>query len=100
LEQTTTNGTVRVSGKNISQSGIVAYVVVAERGQRRIVWNGVYTRGDTLGVGKSVTLGDVPIGSSTDLAKIFVDYVRLADGSAWGDATTDQAKEIAARFQK
>jgi hypothetical protein len=91
---------VRVSVKNISQSAIVAYVVVAERGERRIVWPGVYTGGNTLAVGKSITLGDLPIGSSTDQARVFVDYVRLADGSAWGDATTDQAKKIAARFQK
>ena len=100
LEQANKNGTVQIIGKNISGSPIVAYVVVAEHAQKRMVWNGVYTRGDSLGVGKSVTLGEITVGSSAEQAKVYVDYVRLADGTAWGDAKTDQAKEIEARFQK
>ena len=45
-------------------------------------------------------VGDLPASPALGPAKVFVDYVRLADGTTWGDATTDQAKQIAVRFQK
>ena len=31
---------------------------------------------------------------------IVVDYVRLADGTKWGQTTTGEAKDIEARFKK
>jgi hypothetical protein len=100
LKETAQNGKVQVTGKNISQIPLVAYVVVAERGHRRVVWNGVYTEGDTLKRGNTVTLGDMDAHSSAEEGNLLVDYVRLADGTAWGACATEQGKQIAARFQK
>ena len=88
---------VQLTGTNISRAPIVAYVVVLERAHQRVVWFGVYTDGDKLGVGKSVEVGAVPDGTASEQAKVTVDYIRLADGTSWGNATSDQAKEIAAR---
>jgi len=100
LAQASKDAKVHVTGKNISRSPIVAYVVLAEHGHWRVVWKGVYSVGDTLGPGKTVDLGDVPTDSTSEHTKLLVDYVRLADGTAWGNATTEEAKEIAARYQK
>jgi hypothetical protein len=100
LKQTIKDGTLFVTGKNISRSPLVAYVVVAEGAHQRSVWHGVYSGGDTLGVAQTVRVGEAAAGSPSEPLKVFVDYVRLADGTSWGDATTDDAKEIAARFQK
>jgi len=100
LEQATTSGKVQVTGTNILRRPIVAYVVVAERSHQRVVWQGVYTGSDTLGAGKTVTLGDIAASATLEQVKVFVDYIRLGDGTTWGDAETDQAKEITARFQK
>jgi hypothetical protein len=100
LKQTVENGKVQFIGKNISHQPIVAYVVVAERPNHRSVWHGVYTGHDSLPVGQTVKLGEMPAGSAADKFNASVDYVRLADGSTWGKITTDEAKEIAARFQQ
>jgi hypothetical protein len=100
LKQTTTNDKVRFTGTNTSGTPIVAYVVVLERAHQRVVWQGVYTEGDRLGTGKTIEVGEAPAGTGSEQAKVSVDYVRLADGASWGDATSDQAKEIAARFRK
>jgi len=98
VKQTTKNGNVQFIGKNISHQPIVAYVVVAERANHRSVWHGVYSGLDSLPVGQTVKLGEIPAGSVTDKLNAFVDYVRLADGTTWGNVATDEAKEIAARF--
>src|SRR6266852_3136330 len=82
LEHTSKAGKVQFAVKNVSQRPIVAYVVVAESQNHRSVWHGVYTGKDALAAGQTAIVG----------------YVRLADGTTWGDATTDDAKEIAARF--
>lgn len=100
VKQTIKNGNVQFIGKNISHQPIVAYVFVAERANHRSVWHGVYTGHDSLPVGQTVKLGEMPAGSSADKFNASVDYVRLADGSTWGKITTDEAKEIAARFQQ
>jgi hypothetical protein len=42
----------------------------------------------------------MPAGSAGDKFNASVDYVRLADGTTWGKIATDEAKEIAARFQQ
>jgi hypothetical protein len=100
VEQAAKDGKVQVAGKNISGVPMVAYVVIAERGHQRVVYYGVYTEGDTLGAGKDVMVGEMPAGSAAEQGRITVDYVRLANGTVWGDAETDQAKEIVARFRK
>jgi hypothetical protein len=100
LKETTRNGTLQVLGTNVSRSPIVAYVVVFERTNQRTVWHGVYTGGDTLAIGKSVRVGVVPAGSYLGRASITVDYVRLLNGTSWGNASTDEAKEIVARFRQ
>ena len=100
LKETTRNGTVQFLGTNVSHSPIVAYVVVFERANQRAVWHGVYTGGNTLPTGKSVRVGVMPAGSYLGRGSVTVDYVRLLNGSSWGNANTDEAKEILARFQK
>jgi hypothetical protein len=100
LKETTRNGTLQVLGTNVSQSPIVAYVVVFERAHQRAVWHGVYTEGDSLRRGKTVRVGAVPEGTYLGRASVTVDYVRLENGTSWGNARTDEAKEIAARFRK
>jgi len=98
-QQTAENGKVQVTGQNISSGPIVAYVVVFDAvvkgAHQHIVWSKAST-GPTIGVGKTVKLGDMPASSDLTQAHVFVDYVRLADGTAWGEAKTDQAKEMAA----
>jgi len=100
VKQTVEHGNVQFIGKNISHQPIVAYVVVAERPNHRSVWHGVYSGYDSLPAGQTVKLGELPSHSSEDKVNASVDYVRLADGTTWGKITTDEAKEIAARFQK
>ena len=96
LEKMNKGGKVQLAVKNISQKPIVAYVVVVESPNHRSVWHGVYTDNDALAAGQSATVGELP--TPGDRSRAFIDYVRLADGTTWGDATTDDAKEISARF--
>ena len=98
VKQTVEHGNVQFIGKNTSHQPIVAYVVVAERANHRSVWHGVYSGHDSLPVGQTVKLGEIPAGSAADKFNAFVDYVRLADGTTWGKIATDEAKEIAAHF--
>jgi hypothetical protein len=98
LEQTNKSGKVQFTIKNISEKPVVAYVVVAESPNHRLVWHGVYTDKDALTAGQRATVGEVS--ASEHQVRAFVDYVRLADGTTWGGATTVDAKEISARFQQ
>jgi len=100
LKETTSNGVLRVIGTNVSRSPIVAYVVVFERSNQRAVWHGVYNDGNTLPIGKSVRVGVVPAGPYLGRPIVNVDYIRLANGTSWGNASTDEAKDIMARFKK
>ena len=99
VEQETKNGKIQVTGQNVSSGPIVAYVVVVDTdvngAHQRILWSKSST-GPTIGVGKTVKLGDVPANTDLTQAHVSVDYVRLADGTAWGEAKTDQAEEMAA----
>src|SRR5258705_7015103 len=99
VKPTVKNGNVQFIGKNISHKPIVAYVVVAEWSNHRSVWHGVYGGPDSLPAGQTVTVGEAHVGSAGKF-NASVDYVGLADGTTWGDIATDDAKEIAARFQK
>jgi hypothetical protein len=98
LEQTNKSGRVQLAVKNISQKPVVAYVVVVESPDHRSVFHGVYTGKDALAAGRSAGVGEVA--AHKDQVRAFVDYVRLADGTTWGDAATDDAKEISVRFQQ
>jgi hypothetical protein len=73
--------------------------VVGESGTQHSVWKGVYTEGRMLKEGKSFDIGEAP-GVLNTGTKIFVDYLRLADGTSWGPVSTEVAKEVVARFQK
>src|SRR5215470_9653191 len=84
VKQTIENGNVQFIGKNVSHQPIVAYVVVAEQPNHRSVWHGVYSGHDSLPAGQTVKLGEIPAGSAADQLKVSVDYIRLADGTAWG----------------
>jgi hypothetical protein len=74
--------------------------VVAERAHQRAVWQGVYSGGDILATGMDAMVGGMAAGPATEPARMTVGYVRLADRTVWGDAETEQAKEIAAGFRK
>jgi len=100
LKETRKNGKVQVLGTNICHSPIVAYVVIFERSNQRTVWHGIYKDGDSLDTGKTVRVGALPDGSYMGRATVSVDYIRLANGTTWGDAQTDEAKAIVAQFRQ
>jgi hypothetical protein len=100
LAQATKNGKVQVTGRNVAKAPLVAYVVVAEHGYQRVVWNAVYTGQDKLNAGQKIMVGDIPADAASGGVKVFVDYVRLADGTTWGEAQTEQARTVISRFQK
>jgi hypothetical protein len=94
------DGKETVVAKNISGKPIVAYVVATEvnrtTGDRVQVFSGVFTDGDSLHPGASLAIGSVS-SNATELKPV-IDYVRLADGSTCGAASTNEAKAVAARF--
>jgi len=85
--------------KNISEKPIVAYVVTNgtdAAGNPVHSFYGVFTAGDSLHSNASMELGSL---SSTDkVAKLVIDYVRFADGTSCGAASTQQAKDAIARL--
>ena len=99
LQHKKDNGKETVVVKNVSGKPIVAYVVATDisqpTGDRVQVFSGVFTDGDSLHPGVSLAIGSVS--SDTDL-KPMIDYVRLADGSTCGAASTNEAKAVAERF--
>jgi hypothetical protein len=99
LQHKKDNGKETVVVKNVSGKPIVAYVVATEvsqpAGDRVQVFSGVFTDGDSLHPGASLAIGSVS--SNTDLKPV-IDYVRLADGSTCGPASTNEAKAVAERF--
>jgi hypothetical protein len=97
LTQVVKNGTIRVTAKNISRKPIVAYVVALQDGSQSTTHHDFFTGRDAFAPGKTIELV-FAVHSSSD-PKLFVDYVRLADNSTWGNAVTDAAKDVAASFQ-
>jgi hypothetical protein len=99
LQHKKDNGKETVVAKNVSGKPIVAYVVATEvsqpTGDQVHVFSGVFTDGDSLHPGASLAIGSVS--SNADL-KPMIDYVRLADGSTCGAASTNEAKAVAERF--
>jgi hypothetical protein len=100
LKQVPKNGHIHVVAKNVTKQPILAYVVVGDSGSQHSVWKGVFSEGSMLKEGHSFDIGEAPGVSNANSTRIFVDYVRLTDGTSWGPASTQEAKEVIASFQK
>jgi hypothetical protein len=100
VDQRVQHGKIEFTAKNVSGKPMVAYVVAARdaKGNLPNVFYGVFTDGDSLRPGASMGIGSAS-SSRSDL-KPLIDYVRLADGWTCGEASTEQAKDAVARFQK
>lgn len=102
VRQRLQNGKVELTAKNISGKPMVAYVVATDardaNGNLTNVFSGVFTDGDSLQPGTAMEIGSV-VSSGSDMKPV-VDYVRLAGGWTCGSASTQQAKDVAARLQK
>jgi hypothetical protein len=99
LTQTIKNGTLRVSIKNVSNQPISAYVVAVESEGQSNTHHDVFTGRDAFRPGKTIELV-FAVQSTSSTPNVFVDFVRLADSSTWGNRVTDDGKEVAASFQK
>jgi hypothetical protein len=97
LTQTIKDGTLRVSMKNVSHRPILAYVVGVEDGGQSNTHHDFFTGRDAFGPGKTIELV-FAIPSTAGAPKVFVDYVRLADRSTWGNPITDDGKDVEASF--
>jgi hypothetical protein len=91
------DGTLRVSAKNISHHPILAYVIAVENGAQAETHHDFFTGRDVFAPGKKVELL-FAIPSTVSTPRVFVDYVRLADSSDWGNQMTDDGKDVAASF--
>jgi hypothetical protein len=100
VKQKSNNSIIHLTGTNTAQSPILAYVVVAEIGRSRKTWKSVCNSGEELKPGKSIEIGTMNTGTESGDANVAVDYVRLTDGTTWGPAATEEAREIEARFKK
>lgn len=89
-----------VRGRNVSQNPILAYVVSSRASvsndYKSFTLRGVFTNGDSLPARHTMGLGTIPRRSKN--GSITLDYVRLADGSSCGDAVTEEAHQLQARF--
>jgi hypothetical protein len=93
--------TTVIKARNVSKQPIVAYVVTnapATKGDTKSYsLHGVFTDGDSLHPRQVMQLGTVPRRQVNGLLQ--VDYVRFADGTSCGAATTQDAKQVIARFE-
>jgi len=99
LTQVIKDGTLRISAKNISRQPILAYVIAMENGAQAETHHDFFTGRDVFAPGKKVELV-FAISSTAGAPRVFVDYVRLADNSNWGNRITDDGKDVSASFQK
>jgi hypothetical protein len=100
LTQETKDGTIRVTLKNISKKPISAFVVALDDGTQSKTTHHKYYGGRTqFEPGKTVDLV-FAVHTASTAPNVFVDFVRLSDGSAWGSAVTDAGKDVAASFEK
>jgi hypothetical protein len=99
LTQTIKNGTVRVSMKNVSHRPISAYVVAVENSGQSNTHHDYFTGRDAFKPGKTIELV-FAVQPTSSMPYVFVDFVRLADNSTWGNQVTDDGKDVAASFQK
>jgi hypothetical protein len=89
---------VSISAQNVSGKAIVAYVILADYPKQHstATYRGVYTEGDVFPANTSIDVATLPV-KSTDAPQLIVDYVRLADGTTWGPATSAEAKALTAK---
>jgi hypothetical protein len=99
LTQTIKDGTLRVTMKNVSHRAILAYVVGIEDGAQSNSHHDFFTGRDAFAPGKTIQL-TFAIQLASGTPNVFVDYVRLADNSTWGNQVTEDGKDVAASFQK
>jgi hypothetical protein len=99
LTQTIKNGTLRVSIKNVSNQPISAYVVAVEEGGQSATHHDFFTGRDAFKPGKTIELV-FAVQPTSGTPTVFIDFVRLADSSTWGNRVTDDAKDVAASFRK
>jgi hypothetical protein len=101
LNQVEKDGVIQVSAENISGKPIIAYVVVIahSKGQSTTVHHGVYTGKDQFAAGQSVPVAKLETRRISGELKLSIDYIRMADGTVWGNPVTKEGKEIAARFK-
>ena len=105
LRQRTKDGKIQFAIQNASGKPIVAYVVAVEYtsqdgSQSKTVHYGVYSGKDRFVAGRTLQVAELEARRVSGEPTILVDYVRLADGTTWGDHVTDEGKEVAARFKK
>jgi hypothetical protein len=90
-----------ITARNISGRPIVAYVVsdtpVIGSDTKSYSLHGVFTNGDSLHSRQAIQLGTIPRRQLNGLLR--VDYVRLSDGTTCGALATQDARQVAARFQ-
>ena len=99
--ETNHGSTTAIKARNVSRQPIVAYVVTntpsGKGDTKSYSLHSVFTDGDSLHSRQAMELGTVPKRQVNGLLK--VDYVRLADGTSCGPASTQDAKQVAARFE-
>ncbi len=99
IQQEMRGGKNQLFIKNISEKPIVAYVVTNgtdAAGNPVRSFYGVFTAGDSFHANASMELGS--LSSSDKEAKLVIDYVRFADGTSCGAASTQEAKDAIARL--
>src|SRR5260370_30930011 len=99
LTQVMKDGTLRISAKNVSRQQIRAYVIAVENAAQAETHHDFFTGRDVFAPGKKIDLV-FAVPSTGNTPKVFVDYVRLANNSEWGNRITDDAKDVAASFEK
>ena len=99
LTQTIKNGTLRVSIKNVSNQPISAYVVAVKSEGQSATHHDFFTGRDAFKPGKTIELV-FAVQPTSGTPTVFIDFVRLADSSTWGNRVTDDAKDVAASFRK
>jgi hypothetical protein len=90
-----------IKARNVSHQPIVAYVITntpaVRDDTRSYSLHGVFTDGDSLHPKQAISVGTIPRRQVN--GRLHVDYVRLADGTTCGASVTQDAKQVAARFQ-
>jgi hypothetical protein len=99
LTHTLKDGTLRVSMKNVSHKPILAYVIGVEGEGQSNTHHDFFTGRNSFGPGKTIELV-FALQSASGAPRVYVDFVRLADNSTWGNQVTEDARDVAASFQR
>jgi hypothetical protein len=84
--------------KNMTARPIVGYVVAIGSGESSKVYSGTFSNGDLVIIKGVFELGPLPRNAKHQIPVI--DYVRLSDGTSCGLASTNEARNIVARFKR